>query len=229
MEEEYFETRNEALNSLLGGGILRGEGLLVKQGTEKMADQLFVSAIVDVLDNLVSGVLLPRRSLSYAELDEQLDRLNVSVDALLDNDQLFVLDTDGRWDDHTNVFGVSDGDDIKEATRTALERSRARGTVHMLDVNAIVATVGEEDARALREWYRSDAFRGKRDYLIETALLPDLSADLLAFYENADRQVVSLERTGSDDRLTIEAAPEGAVGEARTIEYLDGPPFVRLS
>lgn len=72
------------------------------------------------------------------------------------------------------------------------------------------------------------AFRGTREYLIENAYLPDLSADLLAFYETMDKQVFSIEQSGADQQITIEAAPEGVINESHTIEYLTRPPFVRL-
>lgn len=227
--DDYFETWAGELNALLGGGVLRGEGVLIKYEIEGIADGLFVNAAVDILDNMLSAVLVPRRGLTPDDVDEYLDALNASLDPLLDNNQLFVLDVLGDWDERENVFQVTNRADMHEAIRTALDRSHARGTVHMLDVRAIVETLGAEETRRLREWYQTDGLRGKRDYILHGLNVSQVSPELVEFYESTDEQVLSVDRMDGIDRLTVEKAPEGLVGETRTIEYLSEHPFVRFN
>ncbi|MES3517977.1 MAG: hypothetical protein PPP58_09965 [Natronomonas sp.] len=225
----YFNTKSPELDELLGGGVLYGEGTLIKYHADGAADGLFVNAGIDVVDNMLTAVLLPRQSLSPTELEKYLEMLGASLDALLEHNQLFVLDTEDRWEERKNVFHVETLTDIQTATETALERSRARGTVHMSDVGAVEAAIGAADARTLRRWYQTDCFRGDRDFLLEGAPVHRLPDDLIEFYESMDRQVLDVEQTtGGDLRLTIEAAPDGAVGATRTLQFSTERPFVRI-
>lgn len=228
--DDRFETRSDELNELLSGGFRKGTGSLIRYEEEGIADEVSLALGIDVFDNLLSSVLIPRASISSVVAEEILDRLNVSLDSLLDNDQLFVIDTRGGWADcdHRNVFAADTLSDIQTATETALDRSQARGTVHIVDIGAVVATVGEPQARELREWYTDGVLRGSRDFLLETAHIPPLSEELVSFYESIDDQVLRFYKEGDAVRVRIDSGPEAMVGAVRTVEYLDEPPFIRV-
>lgn len=225
---ETFETRLPELNDLLGGGFLRGEGTLIGYEERGLVGRIFLNLGIGVADSMLSSVVVPPRTVSIGDIEMYFDRLDISLGSLLDHDQLFVLDTAGTWPDRRNVFHVDSLDAIQERTETALQRSNARGTAHMVTLDSVVATLGADDARRLRRWHTT-AFRGKRDLLIEGFHSPGLSDDLVEFYSEQDRQVLQLTRTDGELALRLEAAPDGAVGETRKVRYLDERPFVELS
>lgn len=228
---ERFETRSDELNTLLGGGFRKGVGSLIRYQTEGIADEVYLTIGIDVVDSMLTAVFIPRASLPPAEMDRFLDLLNVSLDTLLDHDQLFVIDTHGGWDDydHRNVFHARSLSDVQAATETALERSGARGTVHIVDLGAVVSALGESGARELREWYTSEALRGSRDFLLEAAHVPPMSDELVGFYQSMDDQVLVFYEEGDTVRVCIDDGSEKTVGATRTVEYLQEPPFIGIT
>lgn len=227
---DRFETRSDGLNTLLSGGFIKGGGTLVRYKTEGIADQVFLAVAIDVVDNMLSAVLIPRATLSKAEIQTYLENLDISLESLLDNDQLVVIDPHGGWDDydHRNVCRARTLSEVQTATETALDQSRARGTVHMIDIGALVSAFGEAQARQLRNWYASDALRGNRDFLIEGAHVPPLTEALVEFYESMDDQVLRFYEEGDKLRVRIESGPTEMRGEVRTVESVQEPPFIRI-
>lgn len=227
---ERLQTWSRELNDLLGGGFIRGGGSLFRYQTEAIADPVFLTVGAGVVDAMLSVVLIPRASLSSAATEAYLDLLNISLRRLLDNDQLFVIDVHGGWEDYKsrNVFSARHLTDIQDATMTALERSRARGTVHMVDIGAVVSTLGEPQARQLREWYASDALRGTRDFLLEAAHIPPLSEELAEFYVSLDEQVLRFDQEDGTVHVRVDGGREKTSSEVRTVEYLQKPPFIRI-
>lgn len=229
MMYDYFETVSEALNTVLGGGFIRGEGTLFRYETEQVLHRVSMSLGVGIIDRMFSIVILPHRSLTPARFESYLSQLGVSGDTLLKNDQAFILDTTSQWENHRNVFPIEDLDDIQTATRTALERSSARGVAHLLSINEIESVLGSAGAQSLREWYQNEGLRGRRDFILEESHSLPLSKELLTYYQQQDKQVVSFHCEGDSLRMTVEAAPDGNVGETCTVEPIPEAPFFRIN
>lgn len=228
---DRFETRSQGLNDLLGGGFIKGAGTLFRYETEGIADEVFLTVGIDVVDNMLSAVLVPRPSLSHADVEAYLELLNVSLESLLDNDQLVVIDTYGSWDghEHRNIVRARTPADVRTATEAGLERFRSRGTVHMVDIGALVSAFGQSETRQLRKWYTSDALRGSRDFLLEAAHVPPLSEELVEFYESMDDRVLRFYEEDDTVRIRVDSGPEERRGEVKTVEFLQKPPFLQIT
>jgi hypothetical protein len=225
---EYIRVDVEGLNDLLGGGLVRGGVVVLEQSRNGLVDELVMNVGLDVVDEQLSMTLLPPMSLTREQLDGYLTRLHVSLKRLLDNDQLFVLDTAGTWaGEGESVFDIRSPDEVRSATTTALERSRARGTVHVVDVSAMSETVGANDSIDLLEWY-DESLRGRRDLLMAIVSLDETPAAVRDAYRAAATQIIGIGETDGRRTLTVERTPDGETGATRGLRYLTEEPFVEL-
>lgn len=224
---DAFQIDIDGLDDLLGGGFPRGETVLIQQSAEGLVDELVMNVGISIIDEQLTMVLLPRKSLSQSTMVEYVTRLGVSLESLLDGNKLFVLDTAGTWGNRPNVFPVETDGDVREATQAALSRSQSRGTVHVIDITALYETVGAQTTRDLFDWY-AELLRGRRDILFGILRSGGVSEDVLAACRTQASQILDVAVVDDQRTLTVERASDGREGVTRNLRYHKNPPFVSL-
>lgn len=222
-----FATGIDDLDPLLGGGFVRGGTVSVQYNDERTADLVGIRLGINIFDNLLSMSLLHRSGLSERRLGSVLDGMQVSMDSLLENDQLFVLDAHDEWSGRKGVFDVGDTDDIRAAVEAAYDRGRSRGTGNLVDIETLRDLAGRDAARDLVEWYET-GLRGERDLLMNFVHRPPLPDEIVDHCTERADQVLTLDRDGEHVVLRVAKTPDGEVGATRRVERLDEAPYVRL-
>lgn len=224
---DRFTTGFDDLDALLGGGFLKGGTVSIQHNVPEAADLLALRLSMHVLDSRLSVTAVDRPEMTEADYDAALKRTGISLDALLDNNQLFVLDGYDEWNDRRNVFRVASADDVRHGIETALGRARSRGMAHLLYVETLIELFGQEAAWNLNEWY-GGTIRGPRDLLLDFLHRPPLEdTEIKRYVERAD-QVIVVEGDSDEIQLTVTKAPGGRVGEPLRFERVEEPPYMRL-
>jgi hypothetical protein len=153
------------------------------------------------------------------------------MDELLADDRLFLLDFANVWENtRRNVFKPTahDEEGTKETFRTADERRGDRAMLSILNVEAQLPVLGDDQLRRVRFWEEEQFYRGSDTsvYFFNPETMDDRVA---AFYRNAAWQVL---RTWLADNglqyLKLEKSPSGFLGSSRLVEYVDEPPFMHV-
>lgn len=228
---EYYETEIDELDRLLGGGFGRHSGTLIRYDSNSIetASRLLLNLGMGVLDNLISVVLLPAEEFGPDEMEMYLDRLNVSLTSVLENDQLFVMVTTDDWPDHRNILHITDTDGYKDEIAAFQERTKGRGTAHIIDVYNLQSVVGIEGCRLIRQWYDTEGLRDRRDFLIDLLRVEDVPADLNEIYAAADTQALSVVTSSDETVIRVDAGPDTNPGVEKQVRFADDPPFLDFS
>lgn len=231
-QQEWLGTGVEELDDLLGGGLQRGDSVLLEHDGRANVDTLLFAVATTALDAGMDTVLLPRVNTSPRRIDDLVARADVDFDSgreLLDADRLFVLDALGAWERHENVYDFrADDGEIEDRLREIRETAGGDGLFLALNTEAKVHVLGKGQVRRVRYWLQS-AFLEPDDVLFDIHNPKVMASRMAEFYTDAASQVV---RTWLDDNgfqyIRLEKAVTGDVGGLRLVEYVDDEPFVRL-
>jgi KaiC/GvpD/RAD55 family RecA-like ATPase len=230
VDYERFQTGLEGLDELLGGGLLQGTGTLLEHDGQASLDALFAALLGAALDDDMAITLVPRIDMKPRQLDKLLYATDATTDALLDGDRLFVLDMVGAWgSDHRNVFDVMDADSgLPYLLNTIDERASGDGTFTMINTEAKVHAIGDEEARRLRDWQEAH-YLGDDDLLLEVHNPDQMNDQLSEFHVDAAGQVLETYMGDSGlQYLTLHKSPTGMLGTTRLVAFTDAEPFVRV-
>lgn len=111
-DREWLATGVDELDTLLGGGFFRGESVLLEHDGQANLEAFLFPIVTQALAENMGLVLVPRVDTPPEAVDDLLGREPIGRDTLdvLQEDQLFVLDALGAWEDRYNVFNLQQED-----------------------------------------------------------------------------------------------------------------------
>ncbi len=242
---EVVSSGIEGLDSLCGGGFVRGGTTLVEH--DGRADVLgFVSnAIVERIDEGGVVVLLPPANLSPEKLDRVLDGRVGSVDHLLATDRLFVLDLVGTWRDRgPNVYTLPESSRLATQLLTSFKPALSwflrfvfnrmnddrdgRPATAVTYTEALLQEFSPTDVRRIHYWGKESLLDDRDSVLFVQN--PSVMAEELSesFVYDADQVVRTWLHESGLQYVKLAKSPTGRLGDTRLVEYTDDPPYVRV-
>ncbi|MUV87237.1 AAA family ATPase [Natronomonas sp. CBA1123] len=220
----------DGLDSLCGGGLATGTGVLFEHDGHANMTALFGAMMHAALDKGYSIVLVPTIRMRPDSVRTILEGHDQSLDSLLDDDRLFVIDMIGAWDEtEDNVFGARESaTGVRSILDAIAERAGDTPRFSLINADAMVNTLGTDDARAVR--YAQEAHWLRSDDLLVHVHNPNVTGDrITGFYTNAAEQVL---RTWITDNglqyVSLKKSPCGFVGTTSLVEYTTEHPFLRV-
>jgi hypothetical protein len=220
----------EGLDNLCGGGLATGAGVLFEHDGHANMTALFGAMMHTALDRGYSIVLVPTIRMRPDSVRTILSGHDESLEDLLAEGRLFVIDMIGAWDETAeNVFGARESSTgVRSVLDAIAERAGDTPRFSLINADAMVNTMGPDDARAVR--YAQEAHWLRPDDLLVHVHNPNVTNEkITGFYTNAAEQVL---RTWITDRglqyLALKKSPCGFVGTTSLVEYTTEQPFLRV-
>jgi KaiC/GvpD/RAD55 family RecA-like ATPase len=220
----------EGLDNLCGGGLATGAGVLLQHDGRANLTALFSQLMSRVIAKGYSIVLVPTIRMRPESVRRLLSSHDISLDELIADNRLFVLDMIGAWDETTeNVFGSrQSASGVKSVLQAIHERAGDQPTLSLVNADAMVNQLGAADARTVR--YAQEArWLGPDDLLIHVHN-PEVTTDAIdGFYKNAAEQVVKTWITEAGlQYVALEKSPCGFVGTTSMVEFVEEPPYLNV-
>jgi len=203
----------------LTGGLVEGGQVVLQYADVAIAD--LVAGLVDgALSTGKAVSLTPPPGLDRETLESALAHRDHSLSAALDNDRLFVLDAFDTWRSDANVFDL--GTQSLGAVNRETDRRRDRPLLIVGNIAGEIETLGEEAARAAR-FENDEGIFEATDTVLNVVDRETVAATVASFYVGAADQVFSLDASGDQRVLTVDADPAvdtPARGVLRTGDHL---------
>lgn len=250
---EVTSTSISGLDELCGGGLVKGDPVLLEHDGRAPVDALVVSMAKGALDNDMSVWINPSPVLTPARFDSLLPDETLTAEMLLDQNRLFVLDVFNAWgdyEDHPNVYHAkSTGwlvNLVKRSKRLGLHF--AKNVIRDID-GRIKQGSGERTQPVFAPMYTeaflhmfSDAMQIRSLYYwaLEEVMIEEdtafyihnpatMDAKLAEFFAYDASQTFE---TWKDDSgiqyLLLDKSPIGSPGQLAVVEYTDKPPYVKI-
>jgi len=228
---DHLSTGVDALDEVLGGGLVRG-GLsaVVHDGTTgyyTLNSQLLARAVEA---GMALSVTLPAE-VSLDQLDRYWTDRPFDTRTLLDDDRLFAMELvaeDGT--DHRNVLthDESNGHSWERIMELSYERAGDRPLFALVDTEPLLETVPAERVREVR--YRAAAGHTRVDDVVVYTINPGSQSDtLVEFFVDTSQQTLAIDRDDDGlEWLTVRKSPTGEPGASKLVAYRDDPPYVDL-
>ncbi|QLH84428.1 RAD55 family ATPase [Halosimplex pelagicum] len=231
LAHDHLSTGIDALDELLGGGLVRGGFTLLSHDGTTGYYTINTRMLAAAVENgMALAVALPAE-VSLSQLDRYWTDADWSVAELLDDDRLFVLElvaSDGY--DHRNVlqYDESADRDWERLMEVSYDRSGDRPLFAFIDTEPLLEQVPPERAREVR--YRAAARHTDGDDVVVYTVNPAIqNQSLVEFFVDTSGQTVRIER-GDDgiEWLTLRKSPTGSPGTSSVVAYDEEPPYVDL-
>jgi len=219
-----LSTGVDALDDLLGGGLVEGGRSVVRHGDGAAVDGLVAQLTATAIADGRAVSLMPTPTLDRTTLDRALETAGTSVDAALRADRLFVLDVFDDWRDGRNVFSLADRS-LGAVNEGTAER-RDRPLLVVGNIAGEIEVMGEEAARAARYDNDGDVLAAS-DTVCNIVDDDQVSETFAAFYAGAADQVVETRRTDGQQYIEVVTGPPGTTMGEHVVETVTAPPFVR--
>jgi len=220
----------DGLDSLCGGGLATGAGVLLHHDGRANLTALFSQLMSQCIDKGYNILLVPTIRMRPESVRTLLTGHNNSLDTLMGDNRLFVLDMIGAWDETTeNVFGSRESaSGIRSVLQAVHERAGDQPTLSLINADAMVNKLGTADARDVR--YAQEARFLDSDDLLIHIHNPAVTVDEIdGFYKNAAEQVIKTWITESGlQYFSLEKSPCGFVGTTSMVEYVEEPPYLEV-
>ncbi|QLH79443.1 hypothetical protein HZS55_20030 [Halosimplex rubrum] len=231
LDHDHLSTGIDALDELLGGGLVRGGfTLLSHDGTTSyytINAQMLATAVET---GMALSVAIPAE-VSLSQLDRYWTDTDWSVGDLLDADRLFVLElvaSDGY--DHRNVLRYDESADRgwEQLMEVSYDRSGDRPLFAFIDTEPLLEQIAPERAREVR--YRAAASHTDDDDVVVYAVNPAIqNQSLVEFFADTSSQTIRIEREEDGiEWLTLRKSPTGSPGTSKVVAYDEEPPYVDL-
>lgn len=226
-QPDHLPTRIDGLDAMLGGGLPRGRSTLLQHDGQANIESFLYALASKALDQRMSQVIVPRVDTPQRFLDALFDQLDVSMDTLLERNQLFVVDVIGSWDERENVLSAPTTEEMESALTGIRQQARGEGILFSVNTEALVHTYGAEESRAFRYWLQAQAV-GEQDVLLDIHNPAVMRTDLSSFYIDAAEQVIDTWLTEAGlQYVQLRKGRQGDVGSLRLVEYTAEPPYIR--
>lgn len=217
-------------DDLCGEGLATGGGVLVKHDGRVNLTGLYGVFISAALNHGYSLLIVPTLKLSEHRFRTILEAYDHTVEDLLDDDQLFVVDMINAWNTaHANVYEAFDSADGIMSTLERVDDDVGDNNLFTLEnANAMTSILGETATKEVRRYHEAQLMTGE-DVLIHM-LNEDVSGrPVSAFYENAAEQVIEMWMADTGlQYLTLEKSPCGFVGTTAMISYIQDEPYLEV-
>ncbi|WP_279528270.1 ATPase domain-containing protein [Halospeciosus flavus] len=245
LQHEFETTNVPGLDELTGGGFVRGSTALVEHDGRAEVNTIILSLIEAAYQNDQAIVFFPSANMEPDRFDRMLPEGMPTVEELLAEDRLFVLDFVGTWshlEKNVYSFGQANGlfEQMVQEIRTvqfvkikrAVERvNRARGersVFTLLYTESLLQRLRPEEVRQMYYWAKGNLLRP--DDRVLFVQNPGVMDDSLAeFYAYDSEQVL---RTWLEDDglqyIKLEKSPSGDLGRTGLVHHVDEPPYVRV-
>ena len=218
----------EGLDNLCGGGLATGAGVLLQHDGKANLTTLFSQLMSQAVKKGYSIILVPTIRLRPESVDTLLRGHDTSLDTLMADNRLFVLDMIGTWPETTeNVFGAQESSSgTQSVLQTIHNKSGDRPTLSLINADAVVNQLGTTCARTIR--YTQEARWLNNDDLLIHIHNPAVTTDEIdGFYKNSAEQVLKTWITESGlQYISLEKSPCGFVGTTSLVEYVEEPPYL---
>ena len=245
IEHESLSTGINGLDALCGGGLIQGGTALLEHDGLANVNPLVINMLIEAVRRDDALVLLPPSNLEPTRLDTLISERIGSLDRLLEDDQLFVLDLVGNWTMYDyNVFSITDRDRIirnlvggseflmslqmKRIFKTMNQRRGERPALVITFTDAMLQELTPKEIRRIHQWGKKKLF-----YPEDTVLFvqnPRVMEQQLSEFFILDSQQVL--RTWMHDRglqyIKLEKAPMGELGSSKLVKHVDYPPYIRV-
>jgi len=220
----------DGLDSLCGGGLATGAGVLLEHDGHANLTALFGALFSRAVELDAVLVLVPTIRMRPSSVRRILDGHDVAIDDLFENDRLFVLDRIGAWDEsRENVYTpCNTAEEFTEVFEIVNERAGDDRRFSVVNSNAVIDALGEDDARQSRyaleaDWVRPD------DLLLHVQNPQETSEKMRGFYTNAAEQVLRTWITENGlQYVSLGKSPCGFVGTTSMVEYTTEPPYLEV-
>lgn len=218
----------EGLDSLCGGGLATGAGVLLQHDGRANLTALFSQLMSQSIGKGYSVVLVPTIRMRQESVRTLLAGHDTSLDTLMADNRLFVLDMIGAWDETVeNVFGSRESaSGVQSVLQAIHERANDQPTLSLVNADAMVNQLGTAGARTVR--YMQEArWLGSDDLLIHIHNPTVTTDEIDGFYKNSAEQVLKTWITESGlQYISLEKSPCGFVGTTSMVEYVEEPPYL---
>jgi KaiC/GvpD/RAD55 family RecA-like ATPase len=228
---DHMSTGIEGLDRLMGGGIVKGGTLLLEHDGAASPHSVLTNLMAQAHEEGMAITIIPPVELPPKRLRTIIDERIGDMEELLAEDQLFLVDFANIWENtKRNVFKPQEHDTDNPASvfRTISERRGDQPMFSVLNVEAQLPVLSDDELRQIRFWEEENLFREQDTsmYLFNPATLDD---ELAAFYENGAWQ--TLETWVTDKGLQyieLQKSPSGFMGSTRLVEYIESEPYMRV-
>ncbi|MDY6818073.1 MAG: ATPase domain-containing protein [Halobacteriales archaeon] len=244
--EEAVSTGLEKLDALCGGGLLRGHPVLMKHDGRAVVDQLVASIAGSALDEGMGLWFVPSPSMVPDRFEEMLPTDEWSVQSLLDNNRIFVLDAFSGWDqyrDHRNVWSVQSGGWLYNILMRSdlLTMSFVKRSIRHIDkrrdgpllapiyTEALLRLFSPSQIRELYYWARDEiTVPGDTPFYIQN---PETMEKRLSefFVYDAQQVLDTWKHERGIQYLYLEKSPMGSPDTVGIVDQINEPPFVTVS
>jgi len=228
---DHMSTGIDGLDQLMGGGVIEGGTLLLEHDGRASPHSILTNLMVESYEAGMPITIVPPVELPPKRLRTIIDERIGDMDELLTNDDLFLVDFANIWENtRRNVFKPQEHDTDNPAAvfRTIDDRRGDREMFTILNVEAQLPVLSDDELRQVRFWEEENLYRegDTSMYLFNPATLDD---ELAAFYENGAWQ--TLETWVTDNGLQyieLKKSPSGFMGSTRLVEYIESKPYMRV-
>lgn len=250
---EVTSTSIAGLDELCGGGLVKGDPVLLEHDGRAPVDALVVSMAKGALDSDMSVWINPSPVLTPGRFTALLPDETLTAEMLLDQNRLFVLDVFNAWGDyadHPNVYRAkSTGwlvNLVKRSKRLGLHF--AKNVIRNIDdrikqgngdrTQPVFAPMYTEaflhmfsDAmqiRSLYYWALEEVMIDEDTafYIHNPATMDPKLAEFFAY--DASQTLETWKADSGIQYLLLDKSPIGSPGQLSVVEYTDEPPYVQV-
>jgi KaiC/GvpD/RAD55 family RecA-like ATPase len=228
---DHMSTGIPGLDSLMGGGIVKGGTLLLEHDGQASPHSILTNLMVQAREAGMPITIIPPVELPPKRLRTIIDERIGDMEELLATDQFFLVDFANIWENtKRNVFKPQEHDTDSPAAvfRTIDDRRGDQSMLTILNVEAQLPVLSDDELRQIRFWEEENLYMpgDTSVYMFNPATLSD---ELAALYENGAWQ--TLETWVSDNGLQyieLQKSPSGFMGSTRLVEYVEDKPYMRV-
>ena len=233
------------LDRLCGGGLLQGETVLLEHDGRAPVEALIANVMTQAIREGETIVLLPPSSVTPQRLDHLVAERIGSVDQLLADDKLFVLDLSGEWSSlQRNVFTIGRweqrlrlvlGDPkpllawkMKRIFSRMNERRGDQSALAVVFTEALLQEFDPTDVRQMHYWAKKNLFVPEDTVLFvqNPAVMEDTLAEFFVY--DAEQMLRTWMHRFGLQYLKLEKSPVGHLSSSRLVEHVEYPPYVRV-
>jgi len=228
---DHMSTGIDGLDRLMGGGIVKGGTLLLEHDGNASPHSILTNLMARANEEGYAITMVPPVELPPKRLRSIIDERIGDMEEMLADDQLFLVDFANIWENtKRNVFKPQEHDTDNPAAvfRTIDDRRGDQPMFSVLNVEAQLPVLSDDELRQVRFWEEENLFRPEDTslYLFNPATLSD---ELAAFYENGAWQTLETWVTGKGlQYIELQKSPSGFMGSTRLVEYIEREPYMRI-